>query len=101
MPAKKRRRISAAFVSAEDDADTEGQADESYLADLSFSSTSTASTVDSLVTVADSTPPNGGYFALGSAVAAAAAAAQQADGAKQSDDERECAELLLGLGGFL
>jgi hypothetical protein len=92
---KKRRRISAETVDSEDDAD--GEVDESYLANLSFSSTSTASTVDSLVTVADSTVA-GGYFALGSAVAAAAA--QQDVGAKQADDERECAELLLGLGGF-
>ncbi|GAA5870461.1 hypothetical protein JCM1840_004730 [Sporobolomyces johnsonii] len=74
--------------------------DSESLADLSFSSTSTASTVDSLATVESSSGT--GYFAL-------TAAAKQLDstgqigkvgGAGAKDEERECAELLLGLGGF-
>ncbi|GAA6026799.1 hypothetical protein JCM8097_005871 [Rhodosporidiobolus ruineniae] len=67
--------------------------EEEEMADLSFSSTSTASTVDSVVTVADS-PAGTGYFNLPAATAAAAAPKQA------NADERECAELLLGLGGF-
>jgi hypothetical protein len=68
------------------------------MAELSFSSTSTASTVDSLATVDSprSTTFPGGYFALKTAV-------EQVEGKenlKAGDDERECAELLLGLGGF-
>ncbi|BGP46230.1 hypothetical protein JCM10450v2_002070 [Rhodotorula kratochvilovae] len=88
--ARKRRRVSAesAVSSAATDEDD-------GLAELSFSSTSTASTADSLVTVADS--PSMGYFALG---AAAKRAADAGMGKTQEDEQRECAELLLGLGGF-
>ncbi|GAA6006536.1 hypothetical protein JCM11491_004998 [Sporobolomyces phaffii] len=82
------------------------EAGDESMGDLSFSSTSTASTVDSLATVDDSPPPRssgsssaafpGGYFALKTAV-------EQVEGGDKltaADDERECAELLLGLGGF-
>ncbi|GAA6001155.1 hypothetical protein JCM10207_007436 [Rhodosporidiobolus poonsookiae] len=99
--AQKRRRSSAetalssaATATTEYDAD----ADESSMSmgDLSFSSTSTASTVDSLVTVADGQLQQG-YFALPTATASTDKASATVG---QADDERECAELLLGLGGF-
>ncbi|GAA5822049.1 hypothetical protein JCM3770_002262 [Rhodotorula araucariae] len=91
---RKRRRVSAesavsAVIAAEDDDD---------LAELSFSSTSTASTADSLITVADS--PSAGYFAVGAAAKHAEGAGESAAGKTQEDEQRECAELLLGLGGF-
>ncbi|GAA5835233.1 hypothetical protein JCM3766R1_006909 [Sporobolomyces carnicolor] len=92
-----KRRRSSALSSISNHAD----ADDS-LGDLSFSSTSTASTVDSLATV-DSPPPphaalSSGYFALRNAVEQVEAKDSALGGA--GDDERECAELLLGLGGF-
>jgi hypothetical protein len=69
------------------------------MAELSFSSTSTASTVDSLATIDSPTSHSnsGGYFALKNAV-------EQVEGKDNNslkiagDDERECAALLLGLG---
>ncbi|GAA5999312.1 homeobox domain-containing protein [Rhodotorula paludigena] len=101
----KRRRVSgestasaaSAFAETVDEDDDDGS-----MAELSFSSTSTASTVDSLVTVASSVAPSSaaaGYFALS---AAAKHASGQDGGAvkSQEDEQRECAELLLGLGGF-
>ncbi|GAA5869001.1 hypothetical protein JCM8547_003247 [Rhodosporidiobolus lusitaniae] len=104
--AAKRRRSSGPSVVTDvpSSASTTGEEDE--LADLSFSSTSTASTVDSLVTVADSpSASSGSYFALGAAVAVEAHKQQQGGkkavvAAAAEEDERECAELLLGLGGF-
>ncbi|GAA5908402.1 hypothetical protein JCM6882_007927 [Rhodosporidiobolus microsporus] len=106
----KRRRSSGMTASTastfeeedELDADADGETD---LGDLSFSSTSTASTVDSLVTVADSPAGAAGYFALGSAAAQAMEQENKSGGvgakvAGQADDERECAELLLSMGGF-
>ncbi|BGP14070.1 hypothetical protein JCM10213_002365 [Rhodosporidiobolus nylandii] len=91
--AQKRRRSSAATGPPTMSIEDEDNFEDSYdsMAELSFSSTSTAASVDSLATVADAPAGPGGYFALG------AAAAKQG---KQADDERECAELLLGLGGF-
>ncbi|GAA5947462.1 hypothetical protein JCM3765_001688 [Sporobolomyces pararoseus] len=88
--ATKRRRSSALSSISQNN-----EADDS-MGDLSFSSTSTASTVDSLATI-DSPPSSsfpGGYFALKSAV-------EQVEGKEikaAGDDERECAALLLGLG---
>ncbi|GAA5987691.1 hypothetical protein JCM5350_008071 [Sporobolomyces pararoseus] len=89
--ATKRRRSSAlSSISTRNN-----EADDS-MGDLSFSSTSTASTVDSLATI-DSPPSSsfpGGYFALKNAV-------EQVEGKEikaAGDDERECAALLLGLG---
>ncbi|GAA5950060.1 hypothetical protein JCM21900_001380 [Sporobolomyces salmonicolor] len=88
----KRRRSSG--LSTADTTDSES------LADLSFSSTSTASTVDSLATV-DSFS-GAGYFALTAAAKQLDSAGQvgKVGGAGAKDEERECAELLLGLGGF-
>lgn len=72
------------------------------MGDLSFgSSTSTApSSIGTPVVEA------GGYFSLlaaASKVDAQAALARKnvGGGGNQEDDERECAELLLGLGGFM
>ncbi|GAA5931679.1 homeobox domain-containing protein [Sporobolomyces koalae] len=81
--ATKRRRSSGLASNISIDTDES-------MADLSFSSTSTASTVDSLATV-DS--PSSEYFTHRRATDAK-------DTIKAADDERECAELLLGLGGF-
>ncbi|GAA5903965.1 uncharacterized protein JCM6883_002042 [Sporobolomyces salmoneus] len=92
--ATKRRRSSALSSIS-----TQNEADES-MGDLSFSSTSTASTVDSLATVDSPTTSSisSGYFALRNAVEQVEGKENIALGA--GDDERECAELLLGLGGF-
>ncbi|GAA5970026.1 hypothetical protein JCM11641_000238 [Rhodosporidiobolus odoratus] len=87
--AQKRRRSSVALSSITSlctDIDERDRSAE--MGDLSFSSTSTATSVDSLATAPDRA---GGYFALGAAVAAMTA---------KGDDENECAELLLGLGGM-
>jgi hypothetical protein len=69
------------------------------MGELSFSSTSTN---DSLATI--DSPPSassksfpGSYFALKTAVEQVEAKDSLS---KAGDDERECAELLLGLGGF-
>ncbi|CEQ39991.1 SPOSA6832_01570 [Sporobolomyces salmonicolor] len=88
----KRRRSSG--LSTADTTDSES------LADLSFSSTSTASTVDSLATV--DSYSGAGYFALTAAAKQLDSAGQvgKVGGAGAKDEERECAELLLGLGGF-
>lgn len=90
-PQRKKRRVSSESVST---ATTIGEDD---LAELSFSSTSTTSTVDSLATISDdaeSTSGVMGYFAL--PVSSASATEDKAP----EDEQRECAELLLGLGGF-
>lgn len=97
---RKRRRVSAESTTS---AASASAGDDDSFAELSFSSTSTASTVDSLVTVADDQPApaasTSGYFAL--TAAAKHASESLAAGAKTHEDEqRECAELLLGLGGF-
>jgi len=97
-PAKERatkRRRSSALTSISTQQSQENEGDDS-MAELSFSSTSTASTTDSLVTVDSPSSINGGYFALRSAVEQVEAR----ELSKPGDDERECAELLLGLGGF-
>ncbi|GAA5829606.1 hypothetical protein JCM11251_000218 [Rhodosporidiobolus azoricus] len=85
---------SATAATTAEDLDADADADD--FADLSFSSTSTASTVDSLVTVANS--PTAGYFALGAAVQALEQ--QKAGNGKAATDDREAAELLLSMGGF-
>jgi len=97
-PAKERatkRRRSSALSSISTQQSQENEGDDS-MAELSFSSTSTASTTDSLVTVDSPSSNNGGYFALRNAVEQVEAR----ELSKAGDDERECAELLLGLGGF-
>ncbi|GAA6060537.1 hypothetical protein JCM10212_006901 [Sporobolomyces blumeae] len=88
-PAKRAR--SAAVVAPRRSIDSEPE-----LEDLSFSSTSTASTVDSIVTVDSPTSATvgaEGYFAL------RPTSATETDKSNVVNDERECAELLLGLGG--
>lgn len=80
---QKRRRVSGESVGTDD----------SSLADLSYSSTSTASTTDSLQTVAD----NGDYFALSKR--SSTSRAREEPPKSPEDEQRECAELLLGLGG--
>ncbi|GAA5989127.1 hypothetical protein JCM10908_001170 [Rhodotorula pacifica] len=88
---QKRRRVSGESAAS----------DESSLADLSYSSTSTASTVDSLMTVADEATANGGdYFTLHKRVAASMTSRVRDEPKSPEDEQRECAELLLGLGGF-
>ena len=75
-----------------------GDADDSF-GDLSYSSTSTACTADSLVTVGGG--DEGAYSAFALTAAAKHASDAEAHGNKTPEDEqRECAELLLGLGGF-
>ncbi|GAA5862983.1 hypothetical protein JCM3774_006710 [Rhodotorula dairenensis] len=93
---QKRRRISGDSI-----ASSSVGTDESSFADLSYSSTSTASTADSLTTVAD-----GDYFGphrrsapVGAAWSTSRTREDQAP-KSQEDEQRECAELLLGLGGF-
>lgn len=89
---QKRRRVSGG--SAVSSVGT----DDSSLADLSYSSTSTASTADSLQTVAD----NVDYFALSkrsSTVSSSTSRAREEPPKSPEDEQRECAELLLGLGG--
>lgn len=85
----KRRRISG-----ESAASSVGT-DESSLGDLSYSSTSTASTVDSLTTLVD-----GDYFALPAQARTSRARDEPLSAKSAEDEQRECAELLLGLGGF-
>ncbi|KAG0666687.1 hypothetical protein C6P46_004354 [Rhodotorula mucilaginosa] len=84
---QKRRRVSGESVGTDD----------SSLADLSYSSTSTASTADSLTTVADESTSNGDYFALAKRSSMGRACAEPPK--SPEDEQRECAELLLGLGG--
>lgn len=73
----------------------------SEMGDLSFSSTSTATSA----TVGTPTNERGSFFALTNAVKVTAAAHAR-EGSKiavaggDRDEEQECAELLLGLGGF-
>ncbi|GAA5875256.1 hypothetical protein JCM16303_000557 [Sporobolomyces ruberrimus] len=90
--ATKRRRSSAL-------SSISSTAGEDSMGELSFSSTSTN---DSLATI--DSPPSassksfpGSYFALKTAVEQVEAKDSLS---KAGDDERECAELLLGLGGF-
>lgn len=106
-PAKQRR------VSAESTASS-SSTDASSMADLSFSSTSTASTADSLVSVHDDSttaPLMGDYFArpTQSSLVGVATSDMRGEprgvgaaalGKSSEDEQRECAELLLGLGGF-
>lgn len=95
-PPRKKRRVSSESVS------TATTIEEDDFAELSFSSNSTASTVDSLATISDepeSTLAATGYFALPVAAAGKSAAVGFEDKALE-DEQRECAELLLGLGGF-
>ncbi|BGP22992.1 homeobox protein YOX1/YHP1 [Rhodotorula toruloides] len=95
-PQRKKRRVSSESVS------TAMTVEEDDLAELSFSSTSTASTVDSLATISDesqSTSDVMSYFALPVPAAMKGATAGLEDKALE-DEQRECAELLLGLGGF-
>ncbi|BGO97888.1 hypothetical protein NBRC10513v2_001885 [Rhodotorula toruloides] len=93
---RKKRRVSRESVS------TVATIEEDDFAELSFSSTSTASTVDSLATISDdaeSTSGVMGYFALPVSAAGKGATAGVEEKALE-DEQRECAELLLGLGGF-
>lgn len=122
-PGATRRRSSAPCSSAaaaaeavREEGEREGSSSSSSstseMGDLSFSSTSTTTSTATLPL----TPPAGtslgggrGFFALTNAVkaSAAASAAKKSRGVGQpggeeeeEENERECAELLLGLGGF-
>lgn len=93
---QKRRRVSG------ESAVSSISTDDSSFADLSYSSTSTASTADSLQTVADDSTSNGDYFALSkrsSALSSTTSRAREERPKSPEDEQRECAELLLGLGG--
>ncbi|GAA5916168.1 hypothetical protein JCM8208_002130 [Rhodotorula glutinis] len=107
---RKRRRTSGESATSQGSASTatattaattttSTTAEDDSFGDLSFSSTSTATSVDSLMTVADGN--EAGYSWPSLPAAAKQASSVEAHGNKTPEDEqRECAELLLGLGGF-
>ncbi|GAA5929501.1 hypothetical protein JCM3775_002358 [Rhodotorula graminis] len=92
-------QASASVTSAATTAASTAAEDDSF-GDLSFSSTSTASTVDSLVTVAGGDDGAYSSFAPSSSAKHASSSVEAHGGKTPEDEQRECAELLLGLGGF-